>query len=278
LYATSASINAFSASMLSFTASQKNSNGTYATTGSNTFRGNQVISGSLTVSGSTDIYGTANVTGSVNVSGSTGTAITANIDTITFTGSFNQSGSVSLTGSVDLTGFPLTASFIRLNGGNGASNEDNFHQIRFDYRYDSGSRALGAGGFSHFLTSRHFPGANSNNNALDIYLNNSVGQYSSTAWNTGSTLGVTITATGIGVLKTNPNTALDVSGNLLVTGSIISTASPILSSSQQITNYGFATTSSLSSLNDNINNSYTALSNRLDLPVYLSLDYFINVF
>ena len=160
------------------------------------------------------------------------------------TGSNQFNGNQTITGSVDLTGFPLTASFIRLNGGNGASNEDNFHQIRFDYRYDSGSRALGAGGFSHFLTSRHFPGANSNNNALDVYLNNSVGQYSSTAWNSGSTLGVTITATGIGILKTNPNTALDVSGNLLVTGSIISTTSPIISSSIQINNFGFATTGS----------------------------------
>jgi hypothetical protein len=90
--------------MNAFTASQRVLNGTYATTGSNIFKGNQVISGSLTVSGSTDIFGTTNVTGSVNVSGSTGTAITANIDTITFTGSFNQSGSVSLTSSVDITG------------------------------------------------------------------------------------------------------------------------------------------------------------------------------
>jgi hypothetical protein len=193
----------------------------------------------------------------------TASVVSVNTSSLVTTGSNRFNGNQIITGSVDLTGFPLTASFIRLNGGNGSSNEDNFHQIRFDYRYDSGSRDLGAGGFSHFLTSRHFPGANSNNNALDVYLNNSVGQYTSTAWNTGSTLGVTITATGIGVLKTNPNTALDVSGNLLVTGSIISTTSPIISSSTQITNFGFATTTS-------VEVSTLSLSNRLDLPVYLS--------
>jgi hypothetical protein len=100
----SASMNAFSASMLSFTASQKDLNGTLATTGSNIFKGNQIITGSLSVSGSTNIYGTTNITGSVNVSGSTGTAITANVDTIVFTGSYAQLGNVNLSSSVDITG------------------------------------------------------------------------------------------------------------------------------------------------------------------------------
>jgi hypothetical protein len=104
LYNATASLYAFSASILNYTASQNVLNGTYATTGSNIFKGNQVISGSLTVSGSTNIFGTTNLTGSVNVSGSTGTAITANVDTIVFTGSYAQSGSVSLTSSVDISG------------------------------------------------------------------------------------------------------------------------------------------------------------------------------
>ena len=83
---TRTSLKLFSASINAYTASQNVLNGTYATTGSNIFKGNQVISGSLSVSGSTNIFGTTNITGSVNVSGSTGTAITANIDTIVFTG------------------------------------------------------------------------------------------------------------------------------------------------------------------------------------------------
>jgi hypothetical protein len=42
-----ASLNAFSSSMLNFTASQKDANGTFATTGSNTFNGDQTINGSI---------------------------------------------------------------------------------------------------------------------------------------------------------------------------------------------------------------------------------------
>ena len=109
---TTSSLQAFSASMLSFTASQKNSNGTFATTGSNIFKGDQTITGSLNVSGSTNIYGTTNVTGSVNVSGSTGTAITANVDTIVFTGSYAQSGSVSIQGTQTITGSLIVSNTI----------------------------------------------------------------------------------------------------------------------------------------------------------------------
>ena len=98
-----ASIKEFSASVLLYTASQNDRNGTYATTGSNIFKGNQTITGSLSVSGSTNIYGTTNVTGSVNVSGSTGTAITANVDTIVFTGSYAQSGSATIAGNLTVT-------------------------------------------------------------------------------------------------------------------------------------------------------------------------------
>ena len=110
--AATASLNAFSSSMLNFTASQKNSNGTFATTGSNIFKGNQTITGSLSVSGSTNIYGTTNVTGSVNVSGSTGTAITANVDTIVFTGSYAQSGSVNIQGTQSITGSLIVSNTI----------------------------------------------------------------------------------------------------------------------------------------------------------------------
>jgi len=51
LYAASASINLFSASILNFTSSQRVLNGTYATTGSNTFIGTQTVTGSVNVYG-----------------------------------------------------------------------------------------------------------------------------------------------------------------------------------------------------------------------------------
>ena len=103
IYGSTASLHNFSASILNYTASQNILNGTFATTGSNIFKGNQTISGSLTVSGSTNINGTTNITGSVNVSGSTGNVFTANVDTIVFTGSFLQSGSANINGSLTVT-------------------------------------------------------------------------------------------------------------------------------------------------------------------------------
>jgi len=103
IYGSTSSLHNFSASILNYTASQNNLNGTFATTGSNVFRGNQTISGSLTVSGSTNINGTTNITGSVNVSGSTGNVFTVNVDTIVFTGSFLQSGSANINGSLTVT-------------------------------------------------------------------------------------------------------------------------------------------------------------------------------
>jgi hypothetical protein len=51
LYAASASINSFSASINNFTSSQLVLNGTYATTGSNTFIGTQTVTGSVNVYG-----------------------------------------------------------------------------------------------------------------------------------------------------------------------------------------------------------------------------------
>jgi hypothetical protein len=69
-----ASLNAFSASILNYTASQNILNGTFATTGSNTFRGNQVITGSLLISSSAatelTVVGNSIFTGSTTISGS----------------------------------------------------------------------------------------------------------------------------------------------------------------------------------------------------------------
>jgi hypothetical protein len=70
LNAATASLNRFSSSILNFTASQKNSNGTFATTGSNTFYGTETITGSIALTGSAFITGSVNVYGGgFNVNG-----------------------------------------------------------------------------------------------------------------------------------------------------------------------------------------------------------------
>ncbi len=105
LYAASASINAFTASQLVL-------NGTYATTGSNIFKGNQTVTGSLFTSGSNTLVGSTTLTGSLNVTGSTTqTGNNTLIGNTLLSGSLIVSGSQGLStatigffGDVDVTG------------------------------------------------------------------------------------------------------------------------------------------------------------------------------
>ena len=96
--AQTASFTAFTSSVNSFTASQLVLNGTYATTGSNTFKNPQTINSNLTVTGSitaqTLIVSTINATQSY----SSGSNIFGNAssNTQTFTGSVNITGSVAI--------------------------------------------------------------------------------------------------------------------------------------------------------------------------------------
>ena len=136
LLANTASMNLFSSSMLSFTASQKNLNGTYATTGSNTFYGVETVSGSVLVSGSIALQGDQNIVGNLTVTDtitaqklivqtitssviySSGSNIfgDATSDTQTFTGSVNISGSLNLVGDQNINaGYELDVDSINVN-------------------------------------------------------------------------------------------------------------------------------------------------------------------
>ena len=109
--AQTASFTAFTSSILSFTASQNILNGTYATTGSNTFKNPQTINSNLIVTGSitaqTLIVSTINATQSY----SSGSNIFGNAssNTQTFTGSLLLTGSATFNGA-------LTAGATTLNG------------------------------------------------------------------------------------------------------------------------------------------------------------------
>jgi hypothetical protein len=67
--------------------------GSFATTGSNIFRGNQIVSGSLFTTGSNTLIGNTTLTGSLNISGST-----------TQTGNNTLIGTTTLTGSIFVAG------------------------------------------------------------------------------------------------------------------------------------------------------------------------------
>ena len=110
--ATTASMNAFSASVLNYTSSQNDRNGTYATTGSNTFYGVETVSGSVDVSGSINLTGTQIITGNLTVT-DTITAerlivqyISSSVIYSSGSNKFGdeQSDIQQFTGSVDITG------------------------------------------------------------------------------------------------------------------------------------------------------------------------------
>lgn len=96
-----ASLNAATASLLNYTASQNSRNGTYATTGSNTFGGIQTVNSNLVV------------TGSITAATLVVQTITSSVDFVTGSTRFGSlaanthvfTGSMSVTGSVTATSF-----------------------------------------------------------------------------------------------------------------------------------------------------------------------------
>ena len=102
--AQTASFTAFTASVNSFTASQLVLNGTYATTGSNTFAGIQTINSNLIVTGSitAQTLVVQTITSSVDfVTGSTRFGSISE-NTHQFTGSMSVSGSTTFSGNVNI--------------------------------------------------------------------------------------------------------------------------------------------------------------------------------
>jgi energy-converting hydrogenase Eha subunit B len=88
--------------------------------------------------------------------------------------------------------------------GAGSTGSDGSNQIAFQWN---------SGGYRHFIRSRHDSAIGSSSNALDFFLNNSTSSSASTGPGTGNTLGMSITANGVGVGRTPGSTyALDVSG------------------------------------------------------------------
>lgn len=87
--------------------------GSYATTGSNTFRGNQIITGSIFVTGSSTFVGDQVITGSIIVSSSNSITV---IGPMTITGSLLVSGSTIQVGSNTLTGNTILSGSILVSG------------------------------------------------------------------------------------------------------------------------------------------------------------------
>ncbi len=96
------------------------------------------------------------------------------------------SGSV---GIGDFSGSSPTAKFEIIGGADNTGANDPF-AIAFQYR---------TGGYRHWISTRHNGVAGSNQNAIDFYLNNSTTATASSAPTVGTSHGMSITATGVGI-------------------------------------------------------------------------------
>ena len=117
--AQTASFTAFTGSLNSFTASQLVLNGTYATTGSNTFEGIQTINSNLIVTGSITAQTLVVQTVTSSIVYSSGSNVFGNdiTNTQTFTGSVNITGSLSLNSITIPTSASLASTYLQLAGG-----------------------------------------------------------------------------------------------------------------------------------------------------------------
>jgi hypothetical protein len=80
-------------------------------------------------------------------------------------------------------------------------------------------RGSNNGGYRHFITSMH-SGSTDINNQIRFYLNTSSSTSGSTEPGVGNDIALSITPDGVGVLKTTPSEALDISGNTVMSGSL----------------------------------------------------------
>lgn len=74
------------------------------------------------------------------------------------------------------------------------------------------------GGFKHYISTTHNNVVSNNQNSFRFYLNNSTVATGSSTPGTGNILGMSITAVGVGILNSNPTSALDVTGAAAISG------------------------------------------------------------
>jgi hypothetical protein len=217
--AQTASFTAFTASINSFTASQLVLNGTYATTGSNTFAGIQTVNSNLIVTGSITAQTLVVQTITSSISSITGSTNFGSLssDTHKFTGSLFVTGGLSVTsgsigigtinpvGMLDIQQSNITnmgISFMNTYGASGASGST----------VDISSKLVGAGltGQVGSMIRTGKEGDYSSGGARDAYMS------FSTAQNDALNERMRITSGGnVGVGRDDPSYPLDVYGTAI---------------------------------------------------------------
>ena len=174
--AQTASFTAFTASILSYTSSQNILNGTYATTGSNTFTGIQTINSNLIVTGSitAQTLVVQTITSSVDfVTGSTRFGSSLSTSTHQFT------GSVSITGSLSGVGATFSSN-VRLNAASSGTNKLIFGLPSTDYYWLEYNDATGNIGYSSKYSHIFYGGATGTTTILTL-ANNGAATFASAA-------------------------------------------------------------------------------------------------
>jgi len=125
---------------------------------------------------------------------------------------------------------------LEIKGGARLDGSDDPKAMAFQYK---------DGGYRHWIRTRHNSVSNyTSGNAIDFYLNKSATADGSSAPGIGSTLGMSITAAGVGIGTTDPGNKLEVASNGSRSGSgiTIDGSNPIIHSTLVVNNSGNSTT------------------------------------
>jgi hypothetical protein len=191
-----------------------NPSGPLEVSGSGTTKFNTpvTVSSSLTVSNAFNNQFRSPIMIGQNSSGTDKWTISANSN---FTGQTDGLAVLSVSGGLDINGGNVgigvtnPSALLEINGGSGANGTTGSPQIAFQYNT--------AGGYRHFIRSRHQSLVNDPGNAIDFFLNNSGTATASASPGISNVLGMTITAAGVGIGTATPTSALQVNGTVTAT-------------------------------------------------------------
>lgn len=204
------------------------SNGSFYSLGGGVFEKRIVIKSTIastsTSTGSLAVLGGVGVGGNMIVGGNVGIGTAAPAYTLDINGTFetnNTNGSIvfASSGNVGINTTSPIFSSLDLGYGYNSAYSTTTGNLRPSLSFSWGGAG---GGFRHFMTSRHNGATGSNSNAIDFWLNNSATSTAATGPNASTTLGMSVTASGVNIPKQGSS-----AGNLYNSFDTLSLTSPL---------------------------------------------------